>query len=89
MGNRDASRPMDTAPDAHALQIDAVRRMGPESRARLAFEMSDEIRSISAEGVRRRHPEYDERSVERAVATLYLGPELASAVWPGEALLRP
>jgi hypothetical protein len=80
---------MDTSPEAHAAQVDALRRMGPEGRVRLAFQMSNEIRRISADGVRHRHPEYDESTVERAVATVFLGPELAAAVWPNEALPRP
>ena len=83
--SRDPSRPIDTAEDAHAVQVEALRRMGPEGRVRLAFQMSNEIRRVSADGVRHRHPEYDEQSVEWAVAMLYLGPELAAAMWPTEA----
>jgi hypothetical protein len=83
------SRSLDTSIDAHEVQIDGLRRMGPEQRVRLAMDLSDGVRRIARDGVRHRHPDYTEAMVERAVATLYLGAELIEQMFPGEPRVAP
>ena len=49
--------PRDTNSAAHAAQVAAVRRLGPDGRVRIAVEMSEATRRIALEGLLRRRPE--------------------------------
>lgn len=82
-------RPLDTDAAAHAAQMQAYRRMGPEARVRIAFEMSDDVRRIALEGIRARHPEYDDERARRALFRLMLGEDLTKAIWPDAAPVAP
>ena len=69
--------------------MQAYRGMGSEARVRMAFEMSEDVRRMALEGVRSRHPDYDDERARRAVFRLLLGDDLVRAMWPGEALVAP
>jgi hypothetical protein len=56
--------------------------MTPEQRDAIAAELSENVRLIAAEGVRRRHPDYNEDQVRLAVIRLQLGEELFAAAYP-------
>jgi hypothetical protein len=58
---------LDTEAGARDAQVAAIRRLSPSERMRLAAEMSEDVRRISVEGERRRHPELDEAQARRAV----------------------
>jgi hypothetical protein len=76
--------PADTSLEAARVQHGIYRRMTPEQRLHLAFEMTESIRRVAAAGVRARHPEYTERQVLLAVIRLTLGEELFRLAYPGE-----
>ena len=76
--------PADTSLDAIRVQHAVYRRMSPERRLQLAFEMTASARALAADGVRARHPEYTPRQVELAVIRLTLGEELFRKAYPGE-----
>lgn len=82
-------RPLDTDAAAHDAQMQAYRRMGAEARVRVAFEMSEDVRRMTLEGIRERHPEYDDDRARRALFRLLLGDDLVRAIWPGEAPVAP
>jgi hypothetical protein len=44
--------------------------------------MSELGRRMAADGIRRRHPDYDDRQVVRALVWLLHGEALARAAWP-------
>jgi hypothetical protein len=50
--------------------------LGPQVRARMAFEMSDNLRQIVEAGVRHRHPDFDPRKIELEVLRLMIGDKL-------------
>ncbi len=50
-----------------ALYIDALRRMGPESRLAKAFELSEMTREAVRSGLRQRHPEKTTDEIEALV----------------------
>jgi hypothetical protein len=76
--------PADTSAEAIRVQHAVHRRMSPETRLRLACQMSDSIRAVAADGVRARHPEYTERQNQLAVIRMTLGNELFRRVYPGQ-----
>jgi hypothetical protein len=60
------------------------RRLGCDGRARLAMQLSVMARRLSEDGVRARHPDYDERKVKLAAIKLAIGANLFSEAYPGE-----
>lgn len=82
-------RPLDTDAAADAVQTEIYRRMGPEGRVRLAGRMSEAARALSLQGIRSRHPEYDDEQARRALFRVLLGDEMVRVIWPGEALVAP
>ena len=71
---------LDTADAARDAQVAAVRRLTPSERVRLAVETSEEIRRISIEGERRRHPALTEAEARQAVFGRMWELELAARV---------
>ena len=74
----------DTSPEAAESRFEAFVRMGPEGRLRAALEMSDDLRRLSEDGVRMRHPEYSVQKVRLAAIRILLGDDLFSRAYPGE-----
>ncbi len=81
--------PRDTDPAAHALQVEAYRRMGGTARAAVMFRLSDFVRRVAIAGIKERHPEYDDEHVRLALARLCFGDELVSRAWAGRPLVEP
>jgi len=80
---------LDTTPDAAAVQAAVLRRMTMEDRLLAALAMSDDARQLSCDGIRMRHPEYDERQVFLAFVRMLHGDQTFAKVWPREPLLAP
>lgn len=73
----------DTSPDAAAKQMEVLRKMGLEGRARLTLELCENLRQITRAGIRHRHPDYTERQVTQAYLKLILDKDLFQQVFPG------
>jgi hypothetical protein len=63
----------DTTPQAAAVQLQLYRAVGPTRRVQIAVELSDVVRQLSLDGIRRRHPEYSEREVAQSFLALVYG----------------
>ncbi len=68
--------PADTTLEAVRKQFEILRRLGPEVRLKMAFEMSDNLRQIVEDGVMHRHPDFDEKKVKLEVLRLMIGDKL-------------
>jgi len=66
----------DTTPDAHRKQIEILRKLTPERLALISLELSDNVRQIAMEGIRRMHPEFTETRVRRELLRRMVGDEL-------------
>jgi hypothetical protein len=66
----------DTTPETMAKEIEILRRIGPATRLGMAFELSDNLRSLVEAGVRHRHPQWGDRMIEREVIRLMVGDDL-------------
>ncbi|MHC4476176.1 MAG: hypothetical protein ACYTEL_11050 [Planctomycetota bacterium] len=75
--------PDDTSIDAAVRQIEILRRIGMEGRARMTFELSDNMRKTLEAGVRHRHPDWNDGQVNREVVRLMLGDRLFREVFGG------
>ena len=74
--------PKDTTIEAARIQFSILRKMGMEGRARMVFELSDALRSITESGVRQRHPDYDENMVRLAAIRIAIGENLFRQAYP-------
>jgi hypothetical protein len=68
--------PCDTTKDASARQLQILRDLGISGRAAMTFELSDNLRQIVKDGVRHRHPDWDETRVKQEVFRIVLGDRL-------------
>jgi hypothetical protein len=68
--------PSDTTVEAMRKEFTILRRLGPQVRARMAFEMSDNLRRIVEAGVRNRNPDFDQKKIGLEVIRLMIGDEL-------------
>jgi hypothetical protein len=67
----------------------AIAARSPESRLDEWAELNRAVSKMEADGIRRRHPEYDDHQLLRAQARLRYGDVLVAAAWPDEPLLDP
>ncbi len=76
-------RELDTSSKARKVQIEILRKMGPEQRLKVSLELTGYLKKLLEEGVKSRHPEYSEQEVKLAVIRILLGNELFEIVYPG------
>ena len=81
--------PPDTTLDADAVQLEVYRRLGGAGRVATMFRLNDMVRNATTEGIKRRHPDYDDRQVELAWQRLTLGDALVREAFPGRELIEP
>ncbi|MBC8378622.1 MAG: hypothetical protein H8E62_05555 [Planctomycetes bacterium] len=75
--------PSDTSKDAALKQIEVLQNMGLEGRARLTFQLCDNLREVTKAGIRHRHPDYTDRQVTQAYLRLICDKELFQEIFPG------
>lgn len=68
--------PGDTTKDAFLRQLEVLRGLDISARAAMTFELSDNLRQIVRDGVRHRHPDWDEAQVKREFLRIVLGDAL-------------
>ena len=68
--------PRDTSRDAFRKQVEVLRGLGTSGRAALTLEFSNNLRQIAKDGVRHRHPDWDEVRVRQEVLRIVLGDRL-------------
>jgi hypothetical protein len=82
-------RPLDTSIEAEEVQLGIYRNLGPEGRLQVACDLNRLVRKSMAEGIRLRHPEYNEEEVRLAMIRLTLPTELFMKVYPQAAHILP
>jgi|Deesub1362B_J571_1020462.scaffolds.fasta_scaffold05004_2 hypothetical protein len=80
---------LDTSSKVRKVQIEILRKMGPEQRLRVSLELTGLSKKLLEEGVRSRHPKYSEQEVKLAVIRILLGNELFEIVYPDAKNLKP
>lgn len=57
--------PSDTTLDVHRKQIEILRKMSPEKRALISFELSDNVRNNIIAGIRKMYPDFTDTQIKR------------------------
>ncbi|HEU4535066.1 MAG TPA: hypothetical protein VFS00_13155 [Polyangiaceae bacterium] len=63
--------------------------MSAAQKAEIVASLSGAVRQLAAEGIRQRHPEYDERDVRKALLSLLYGTDVVRRLWPGATVPAP
>jgi len=79
----------DTDPEAHAVQLHLLRRLGGSGRVALLASMSEQAREISRSGIRARHLEYSDNQVRDALSKILLGEALFQEIFSKERVQQP
>ncbi len=74
--------PADTSTEAYITQCRILRKMSTEDRARMTFELNDNLRATVESGIRQRHPDYTPEQVKMAWMKLTIEPELFNEAFP-------
>lgn len=82
-------RARDTTAAAAEMQHGIYRRMTAGERFAIALELSEATRQITLDGIRARHPSYDDEQARLALFRLIYGDELFAKAWPRAPLLAP
>jgi hypothetical protein len=86
-GNNPPCIPADTTPEVWRLQMQAIGRRSVADRLAEWEALNVEMARLEAVSVRRRHPDYDDTEVARALVRLRHGDDLALSAWPGLPLI--
>ena len=70
----------DTSEEALEVQLECLRRMSPQERFQKMCDWSDQVRRMSFDAIRRRHPEYSENEVRLKFIELSYGEALAEEI---------
>ena len=81
--------PADTSEEAWRLQMAAIAQRSVADRLEEWAELNRAVARMEADGIRRRHPDYDDRQVMLAAARMRYGDELVGAAWPDHPLYEP
>lgn len=71
----------DTRPEMEALQIRLLRQASPAQKMALLASLNDAARTIALAGLRLRFPSASEAELQRRLADLLLGEDLARKVY--------
>jgi hypothetical protein len=72
---------LDTRPDAEHVQIELMRQAPAWRKLAIVGQLNRTVRLLSVEGLRQRYPQATASELERRLADLWLGPELAAQVY--------
>jgi hypothetical protein len=71
----------DTTPEIDALQVKLLRQTGPARKLALLAQMNFTVRTLALAGLRTRHPNDPPEIINRRLADLVLGAELAQKAY--------
>jgi hypothetical protein len=71
----------DTHPKMEALQIQIVRRMPAWKKISMVDDLNAAVKTLAISGIKQRHPAATPNQIQRMLAELMLGAELARKVY--------
>jgi hypothetical protein len=71
----------DTHPKMEALQIQVIRRMPSWKKISIVDDLNETVKALAVSGIKQRHPSATPEQIQRMLAELMLGAELARKVY--------
>jgi len=77
----------DTHPEAEPVLLELLREASPARKVAMLLDANRTARALALTGLRERHPKDSPAQLQRRLADLWLGPELAARAygqWPAD-----
>jgi hypothetical protein len=71
----------DTNPKIEQMQIELIRKMPSWKKMAIVDDLNETVRSMAISGIKQRNPNATPSEVQRMLADILLGPELARKVY--------
>ncbi len=71
----------DTHPKLEAMQIQIIRRMPAWKKLSIVNDLNETVKALAVSGIKQRHPAATPDQVQRILAELMLGTEMAEKVY--------
>ena len=71
----------DTHPKIEALQIELIRRMPAWKKISIVEDLNETVKTLAISGIKQRHSNATSEQIQRMLADLMLGAELARKVY--------
>ena len=75
--------PFDTEKDLVVRQFEILQKMDVGARARMTFQLSDNLKSITESGIHDRHPNYTQEQIKQASLSLIVDKSILAQAFPG------
>lgn len=72
--------PADTTVEAARKQFEILRRLTPQKRALISFEISDNIRQNVIAGIKKMHPDFTDTQIKKELLRRTVGDELSRKI---------
>jgi len=72
--------PSDTTVEAAKKQVEILRRLSPEKRALISFDLSDNVRQNVIAGIKKLHPDFTDTQIKMELLRRMVGNELFSKI---------
>jgi len=72
--------PADTTIEAVRKQFEILRRLTPQKRALISFEISDNIRQNVIAGIKKLHPDFTDTEIKKELLRRTVGDELSRKI---------
>ena len=74
--------PFDTKEDSAIRQFEILQKMDIDARARMTFQLSDNLKSITESGIHDRHPNYTQEQIKQASLSLIIDKGILGQAFP-------
>jgi hypothetical protein len=71
----------DTHPKMEKMQIEFIRRMSASKKIAIVDGLNETVKTLAMSGIKQRHPDATPQQIQRMLAELMLGAELAQKVY--------
>jgi len=71
----------DAHPKMEQIQIELIRRMPAWKKLAMVDDLNETVKTLAISGLKQRHPEASSKQIQRMLAELMLGVELARKVY--------
>jgi hypothetical protein len=71
----------DTHPKIEQMQIELIRKMPSWKKFAAVDDLNETVKTLAISGIKQRHPQATPAQVQRMLADILLGPELARKVY--------
>jgi len=72
--------PADTTLEAVRKQFEILRRLAPQKRALISFEISDNVRQNVIAGIKKLHPDFTDTQIKKELLRRTVGYELSRKI---------